>query len=75
MWHRQILKVDKLLKNMDSFVAFPVHDSVVIDLKDSEKKLLPDLIRQISDTPYGTFPVRVKIGSDYGNMKKVNIKV
>lgn len=75
MWHRQILKVDKLLKNMESFIAFPVHDCVVIDLKDSEKKLLPDLIRQISDTSYGMFPVRVKIGSDYGNMKKVNIKV
>lgn len=75
MWHRQILKVNKLLDGMDSFIAFPVHDCVVIDLKDSEKKLLPDLIRQISDTPYGDFPVRVKIGADYGNMKKVNIKV
>ncbi len=75
MFHRQLLKISKFLENYKSKIAFMIHDSVVLDLEDSEKKILPDLIRLLSDTPYGNFPVKVEIGSDFGNTKKVNIKV
>ena len=75
MFHRQILKVAKYLENKRSFVAFMVHDQLVIDLKDEEKNSLKDIINVLSNTPYGTFPVKVEIGADFGNMKKVNIKV
>jgi len=75
LFHRQILKIYKLLENKKSFVAFPLHDQVVIDLDEMDKNLLPDIIKTLSDTPYGTFPVKVEIGPNFGNMKKVNIKV
>jgi len=75
MFHRQILKINKKLEGKSSFIPFPLHDQVLIDLKDSEKNLLPDIIRELSTTPYGTFPVKVEIGNNFGNMKKVNIKV
>lgn len=75
MFHRQILKVDKLLGGKQSFIAFPLHDQLVIDLHNTDKKMLPDIIKTLSDTPYGNFPVKVEIGADFGNMKKVNIKV
>ena len=75
MFHRQLLKINKLLENKKSFIAFTVHDCVVLDLKDEDKKMLPDLIRELSNTPYGTFPVKVEIGHNFGDMKKVKIKI
>jgi len=75
MFHRQIIKINNMLQNKQSFIAFMVHDSLVLDLKESEKNMLPDLIRELSNTPYGNFPVKVEIGPNYGNMKKVKIKV
>jgi hypothetical protein len=74
LFHRQILKANKLLENSKSFIAFTVHDCVVLDLAESDKNKLPDIIKTLSDTKYGMFPVSVKIGKDYGNMKKVKIK-
>ncbi len=75
LFHRQILKMNAELEKTSSFVAFMVHDSVVLDLSDSDKTKLPEFIRLLSDTKYGNFPVNVKIGTDYGNMKKMKIKV
>ena len=74
LFHRQLIKVSKFLENKSSYIAFTVHDQVIIDLKDSEKKNLIDIINILSETPYGHFPVKVEIGPDFGNMKKVNIK-
>jgi len=75
MFHRQLIKVWRMLDGYGTFISFMVHDCVVFDLKESEKSLLPEIIRTISDTPYGTFPAKVEIGKDFYNMKKVNIKV
>jgi len=75
LWHRQLIKADDLLKGRKSFIMALLHDSALIDLSDEDKDLLPDIIRTVSDTCWGVFPVNVKIGTDFGNMKKVKIKV
>lgn len=75
LFHRQLIKIFLKLQNKSSFISFMVHDQVILDLKDSEKNLLPDLVRELSDTQFGTFPVKVEIGSNFGDMKKVNLKV
>jgi hypothetical protein len=75
LFHRQLLKLKKEMVGMKSFIKFMVHDCVVIDLADEDKVKLPSIIKSVSETKYGPFPVNVKIGSDYGNMKKVKIKV
>jgi hypothetical protein len=75
LWHRQLIKADDLLMGKKSFIAALLHDSAIIDLAHEDKQLLPDIIRAVSDTQWGTFPVNVKIGTDFGNMKKVKIKV
>jgi hypothetical protein len=75
LFHRQILKVVEKLNGHKTFIPFTVHDCVVLDLAEEEKNMLPELIKVLSDTQWGVFPVNVKIGTDYGNMKKVNIKV
>ena len=75
LFHRQILKMNKLLEGKKTFVSFLVHDCLVLDLAEEDKPLLVDLIRTLSDTQWGTFPVNVKIGQNYGEMKKVKLKV
>lgn len=75
LFHRQLIKVFHLLDGMKTRIAFMVHDQVVFDLKEDEKKILPEIIKTISNTPYGTFPAKVEIGPNFYDMKKVNIKV
>lgn len=75
LFHRQIIKVDDFLKGKKSFVSFMVHDEFVLDVTDDEKNLIVDIIKILQDTPYGKFPVNVKAGKNYGDMKKLNLKV
>lgn len=74
MWHRQILKANKKLDNKKSFLAFLVHDQAVFDLADEEKNILLEIVSELSNTPYGKFPIKVEIGKDYGNLKKIKLK-
>lgn len=68
---RQILKVNEFLKDKRSKIAFCVHDNVVIDLVDDEKKYMKEIMKIFADTEYGMFRVNIKAGNDYGSMKSV----
>jgi len=71
---RQMVKVAKLLEGKKSFIAFTVHDNVVIDLANEEKNLLPEIVEIFSNTELGKFLVNIKAGSNFGEMKKINYK-
>lgn len=75
LWHRQLIKADDLLSGKKSFIMALLHDSAIIDLADEDKYLLPQIIKTVSQTHWGSFPVNVKIGNNFGNMKKIKIKV
>ena len=66
---RQMIKLDKLLKNKKSHIAFTIHDSVVIDMAEEDMSLLPELKRQFSTFRDTQFLTNVSIGSDFGNME------
>lgn len=66
---RQIVKVNEFLKDKKSNIAFCIHDNVVLDLCDNEKKHLREIINIFSNTDYGLFKVNIKVGNDYGDMK------
>lgn len=51
-----------------SFVAFLVHDSVVLDIKKEDVKILPKIFSQMRETRLGKFKISIKKGFDYGNM-------
>jgi hypothetical protein len=68
-----MLRVSNYLRDKKSFVAFPVHDSIIIDLKFEERYLLPDIIKIFGDTPLGNFLVNVRAGKDFGNLKKLKL--
>lgn len=75
LFHRQIIKVDDFLKNKKSFVSFMIHDEFVLDMSDDEKDEILNIINILQDTPYGKFTVNVKAGKNFGEMKKLNLKV
>ncbi len=75
LFHRQVLEVYDYLSNKQSFISFLLHDQFVIDLKDEEKIYILDIIKRLENTIYGIFPVKIEAGRNFGEMKKLNLKV
>lgn len=75
LFHRQVIKVDDLLKDKKSFVSFMIHDEFVLDMTDDEKNNIVEIVKILQNTPYGNFPVNIKAGKSFGEMKKLNLKV
>ena len=71
---KQSLKVDHLLRKRGSgsHLSFLIHDSVVIDMKDSDSVLLPGLVELMSSTNFGRFQINLSKGSSLSNMRKLN---
>jgi hypothetical protein len=66
---RQMIKIHKMLENKKSYIAFTIHDSVVIDMAEEDMSLLPEIKRQFSTFRDTQFLTNVSIGSDFGNME------
>lgn len=70
---RQMIKLDKLLKNRKSFIAFPIHDSVVIDFSIEDREMLSDIVNTFSQTELGDFLTNVSVGRNFGQLKKMEL--
>ena len=68
---KQMIRLHLLLQNSKSFVAFTMHDSVVIDLAHEEKELIPLLAMTFSETALGNFEVNLSAGPDFGSMREI----
>jgi hypothetical protein len=66
---RQAIKIDEFLKDKKSFIAFTVHDSVVIDLSREETHLMKKLVSLFSKTDIGYFRVNSSFGDSFGDLK------
>jgi len=67
---RQVIKVHDLLKDSKSYIAFVVHDSLVIDLAKEERSLFNQIVETFSNTDLGAYKVSTSIGKNFGNMNK-----
>tara|TARA_R110000765_G_scaffold186008_1_gene291648 strand:+ start:1214 stop:2392 length:1179 start_codon:yes stop_codon:yes gene_type:complete len=65
------IKISKMLQNKKSYVAFCIHDSLVIDFAKEDQGLIEDLIKQFSSTMYGTFKTNLSVGKNFGVLKRV----
>ena len=65
------MKVDKMLEDKKSKIAFCVHDSLVLDVCHKEKDLINEIIEKFSGTKFADFKVNVSLGKNFGAMKKV----
>jgi len=70
LFMKQVMKVHDFLKDKKSFIAFLIHDSLVIDFDKSELDHI-NRIRQIfPQTIFGDFRSSIRIGKNYGDMKE-----
>lgn len=70
---RQVIKIYDMLRDKKSFIAFTIHDNIVLDLADEERYIIPRLIEEFSNTALGKYLVNVKAGKDFGNLKDLNL--
>ena len=68
---RKMIDLWKFLKDKKSFIAFSVHDSLVIDMPSDERDLINQIVEIFSRTKFGDFKVNVSGGKNYGNMRKI----
>ena len=61
------------LKKYKSRVAFLMHDSVVLDFSKSEYGLVRDIKEMFENNEFGKFKTNIKIGKNFGDMRKVEI--
>ena len=70
---RQMIEVWKLLKSKKSYIAFCMHDSLVIDFSEEEQHLLNEFKEKFENTQFGKFKVNSSAGKNYGEMRKLNV--
>jgi hypothetical protein len=70
---RQMVKVWKLLENKKSYVAFSLHDSLVVDFSEEDQYLIHEMKEVFSNTQLGKFKISANAGKSYGEMRKLNI--
>jgi hypothetical protein len=66
---RCMINVAKLLKGRKSYVAFSIHDSLVIDLSVEDKSMLSEIVEVFSETDLAKFKINMSVGKNYGSMK------
>ena len=69
----QVGKISEVLEGTDSYIAFSVHDSVVVDFCKSDKEKINNLAKKFSETRFGKLPFSLKMGGDYGKMREYKI--
>ena len=69
----RMVQIYKLLKGRKSYVAFTLHDSVILDFASEDKELIKPIIDEYRNTKLGNFMTSVSAGKDLYNLNKINI--
>ena len=73
MFLNQMIKVSHLLRSTKSYIAFSMHDSLIIDFNKEDKKLVSQIHSIFSDTKLGMYKANIYVGRDYGSMIKMDL--
>ena len=68
---RKMIELDHYLKDKKSYIAFSIHDSLVIDFAKEEQNLISEITRIFSGTNFGDFKANLSIGKNFGEMRKI----
>jgi len=68
---RQAIKVDKLLKDKKTNIAFMVHDSIVLDMAKEDEYLINGIFKTFANTELGIFNTSVTAGKNFGELTKL----
>ena len=66
-------KIQKMLHNKKSEIAFLLHDSIILDMSKEDVIMLKDIKSQFEQTRWGNFVSTCKVGKDFGNLKELKI--
>ena len=61
------------LKNKKSNISFLIHDEIIIDLADSEREMIPELIEIFSNNKLGKFLTNVRVGKNGNDLQELNL--
>ena len=65
----RVNKIERFLRGRKSYVAFTIHDCVIVDLHRDDRNLIPQMKEIFEDTKLGNFPSGCKIGKNLGEMR------
>ena len=66
----RVNKINVFLRDRKSYVAFTIHDCVIIDLHRNDRHLIPQLKEIFEDTRLGQFPSSCHVGKNLGEMRE-----
>ena len=66
----RVNKIERYLRDRKSYVAFTIHDCVIIDLHRDDRHIIPQLKEIFEDTKLGNFPSSCHIGKNLGEMRE-----
>ena len=66
----RVNKIERFLRGRKSYVAFTIHDCVIVDLHRGDRHLIPQLKQIFEDTKLGEFPSSCHIGKNLGEMRE-----
>ena len=69
----RMVSIYQLLKGRKSYVAFTLHDSVILDFHSEDKELIKEIIEIYKDTKLGKFKTTISAGKDLYNLNKIII--
>ena len=70
---RRAIKIDKMLKERKSYIAFTLHDSLVIDFAEEDRELLKQIVDTFKDTDLGSFVANISVGKNFGDLRRLKI--
>ena len=63
----------KLLQGRQSYVAFTLHDSIILDFSSEDKDLIKSIVEKYENNKLGKFKTTVSAGKDLYNLKLINL--
>ena len=70
----RVNKIERFLRDRRSYVAFTIHDCVIIDLHRDDRDLIPQIKQIFEDTKLGQFKSSCHIGKNFGDMREFKWK-
>ena len=67
----QANKVFQRLTGKRTKIAFIIHDSIVLDFADEDRRALVELVNEFSSTRLGKFMVNISAGKNFGRLKEL----
>ena len=67
------IAIDKMLEGTHSFISHIVHDEIVLDMTDEDRRLIPQIKEVFAKNSLGTFVVNLRAGTDYLDLKELNL--